>query len=76
MYAKQLFMVLFIYWGQKSKAIVNNATKSFILLSYTDVKDIDFPEAVIGFILKTRKSKPNKTVRKAVRRIYFNDCFW
>ena len=39
----------------KSKAIVNNSTKSVILLSFADVKDkLNFPEAVIGFILKTQ----------------------
>ena len=68
-----------IFWfcptteNKKSKAIVNNSTKLDILLSYTNVKDIDFPEAIIGFILKMKKTK-NKAVRKAVRRIYFNDC--
>ena len=32
-------MVFSNHWEQKSKAIVNNSTKSVILLSYTDVKD-------------------------------------
>ena len=50
----------------KCKAIVNNLTKSVILLSYTDVKDkLNFPEAVIGFFLK-KTNKQNKAVPKAV----------
>ena len=58
-----------IFWfcpiieNKKSKAIVNNSTKLDILLSYTYVKDIDFPEAVIRFILKM-KNKQTKLFEK------------
>ena len=37
--AKQKNMVLSKHCGQKTKAIVNNSTKSVIWLSYTDLKD-------------------------------------
>ena len=55
----------------KSKAIVNNSTKSVILFSYTDVKDkLNFPDTAIGFILK-KTDKQSKAVRKAVVKFVF-----
>ena len=68
-------MVLSNHREQKSKVIVNNSTKLVILLSYTDVKDRLILRSNHQIYSKNKKNKTNEAVRKAIRRIYFNDCF-